>query len=1250
MNRRTFLQSAVAGGSLIIADPAELGAQRAPNTLEGVFRNPPADAGLSVVYHWTGGVVSKEGITADMDGIAASGINTVNWFYFDGNNPEAGTQAPACKTPEWWDLVNHLMSEARRNNLTIAPHVCSSWGPAGSDAITPELSQQHLAWSEVEIEGGRPFGGVLPKPQRQEAAGRRGAGGAAGGAAQAGRGGAGRGAADAQAGAAAAVAFGGGGGRAMTFPDAFRNYYRDLAVLAFPIPADYGETSVTRKAKVTSDLPITDLAKAADPANTERVVDTEKAGYVQFAFDQPFTLRSVTVHPGPTPGAGFGGGFGAGAPGQAPATNPYRIAHGLEVQASDDGVQFRKIGQLEPMYNGWQTTVSALTHTVKETRARFFRLVHHPRPPLGYDEGMRSGTRGGGGDFAHMIEPLGFAHIVLSSTATVHHLPGKSSATWGKSRLVTDEELPASACVPLAGIVDLTSKMKEDGSIAGWTPGPGKWKVQRIGYLSGLEATGGGLQCDKMNREAARIVFQSWFDEIRKRTPDSSKFVNVLNIDSWECRSQNWSPVLRDEFRKRRGYDPIRYLPAMTGVMVESAGATEGFLLDLRRTISECIADNHFGTMYQLAHENNCIVMIEDVNPAVTVDGMEPYKNTDWTGGEFWVRNSTNWKANDMGDGVAGARIYGKKIMFAEAFTGGAWQDHPFALKAMGDHNYTEGLNRMMLHVWNEQHHPTRAPGIPGAGTPFNYLNTWWKAGQAWRDYMKRAQALLQEGQPAADMLYFAGENIPCRSLLKPTLGSCWFADPAPPAGYSHDTLNRDGLLRLAKVQNGRIVVSGLSYRMLVLKADEPYLTPAVAAKLRDLVKAGAVVYGPKPKFSPSNEQGAAGQALVRQVADELWGKIDGRSVTENRVGQGRVFYGKPIAEVLRAIEAQPDVLFTNLVGPDGAPVVVNASVPMGALGVAAGAERKGWGMEFCHRRSPAWDMYFLSNQEFFPVSTDVSFRITGKVPEFWYADSGRIEEAPLWREEAGRTVIPMKFDPSGSVFVIFRRAAAGADPVVQVTGKATGLRLARTAQAAEAWATDAGDWTLKTRSGKSMRVRTASVPAAIAVSGNWNVRFPVRTGPLQLELTEGSWTKHSREDIRFFSGTAVYSKSVEVPAAWKTGGQRIYLDLGDVQNLARVRVNGKDLGVLWKAPYRVDITEAAVGGQNRLELEVTNTWVNRLLGDASKPEAERTTYVAAGRGGGRGGPQITEPIPAGLIGPVRVIAEVKLQAAPLGG
>jgi hypothetical protein len=363
------------------------------------------------------------------------------------------------------------------------------------------------------------------------------------------------------------------------------------------------------------------------------------------------------------------------------------------------------------------------------------------------------------------------------------------------------------------------------------------------------------------------------------------------------------------------------------------------------------------------------------------------------------------------------------------------------------------------------------------------------------------------------------------------------------------------------------------------------------------------------------------------------------------------VCWGKPLEDVLTSLDVAPDVEFTKLVDTaTGKPVVVNMSSPKGTNPVLVGAERKGWGMEYLHKQGQGYEFYFLSNQEYFPVSAEVSFRLTGRIPELWYADTGKIVEAPVWREQGGRTIVPLDFDPAGSVFVVFRKASTGADPVVAMSG-GKGLRLQATASGLETWTTANGEWTLKAKSGRSSPVRATGVPVPIAITGPWNVTFPLKGTARQLDLEAGSWTSHGDEDVKYFSGTATYRKNFTLPAARIVAGQRLLLDLGDVQNLARVRLNGKDLGVLWKAPYVVDVTADVVAGTNRIELEVTNTWFNRLAGDTGKPQDQRVTWAgAAGRGffGGGGGATAAGtppplPLPAGLIGPVRIVFERRL-------
>ena len=175
--------------------------------------------------------------------------------------------------------------------------------------------------------------------------------------------------------------------------------------------------------------------------------------------------------------------------------------------------------------------------------------------------------------------------------------------------------------------------------------------------------------------------------------------------------------------------------------------------------------------------------------------------------------------------------------------------------------------------------------------------------------------------------------------------------------------------------------------------------------------------------------------------------------------------------------------------------------------------------MEYLHKQGQGYEFYFLSNQEYFPVSAEVSFRLTGRIPELWYADTGKIVEAPVWREQGGRTIVPLDFDPAGSVFVVFRKASTGADPVVAMSG-GKGLRLQATASGLETWTTANGEWTLKAKSGRSSPVRATGVPVPIAITGPWNVTFPLKGTARQLELEAGSWTSHGDDDVKYFSGT----------------------------------------------------------------------------------------------------------------------------------
>ena len=1019
-------------------------------------------------------------------------------------------QPPAdALTPLWWEMVEHAANEAERLGLILSLNCCDGWATASGPWITPELSMQHVVWSETTTDGGQRFDAQLPRPPSQH------------------------------------------------------DYYRDITTIAVPYPREWDETSFTRRARITTNLPllVPGAGVLSDPDNSVEVVDTAQAGWIEYDFDAPFTLRSIRVH---TPAA----------PGYSPGV--YRAANSLEVLASDDGATFRRVGSLEYPRHGWQTDLTTLTHAVPPTRARYFRLVHQEIPSdLPYEEEYDFGQD----------NRLRLFSLVLSSQPRIHHLQGKSGDQWAISRRTSAAEIPDSDCVALESIVDLTAQLDASSGRLAWDAPSGRWRILRIGYTttgSQNSAAGGaqGLECDRFSPAAARLQFASWFGlALQKVGPRAAgKVLHILHVDSWEAGAQNWSPEFAIGFARLRGYQLLPYIAVLTGVPVTSADVSERVLLDVRRTINDLMQAGFYEPLAQLAHEHGCLLSAEPPSPTFPCDGLQHYAQVDRPMGEFWLRTPRNDKPTDIKDAVSGARVYGKRVAAAEAFTQGVmqWDEHPFTFKALGDSQYCAGINRFMLHVYAHQPWLDRVPGmtLSGIGTFFSRTQTWWRPGRAWFDYLRRCQALLQEGQAVAEICYFTGENIPARSLLPRQLSV-----PLP-EGYAYDCINRDALLHLAEVHDGWIVLkSGARYRVLVLP-DDVLMTQEIAQKLRELVRAGATVVGPRPERSPSLRGFPGCDAVVREVAEELWGAVTGGTSQpgaggagrSQRARQGRVASGKSLDALLAELSLPPDFEVGG-----AAPVL------------------------WTHRRGAGWDLYFLSNPSEAALDVTASFRLTGRQPQLWHPDRGQVETPPS-RVAAGRTVVHLSLDPAGSVFVVFGAAAHAAQPV-----------------------------------------RTSLEQAVLGIQGPWQVRFADRMeAAVELTLDQlASWTEQSNEEVKYYSGTVLYTVNFEWSRDLVDWSRRALLDLGVVHDLVDVRLNGVDLGVLWKPPFKVVITGALRPGPNRLELAVTNTWRNRIMGDYGKPDSERKTFVLPRLRKGQewlpGGPG-TELSPAGLLGPVRIL------------
>jgi hypothetical protein len=657
------------------------------------------------------------------------------------------------------------------------------------------------------------------------------------------------------------------------------------------------------------------------------------------------------------------------------------------------------------------------------------------------------------------------------------------------------------------------------------------------------------------------------------------KSLKYLHDDSWEVGLPNWTRGFLDEFKTYRGYDARPYLPVLAGHAVGSAEISDRFLHDFRKTIADCLAENHYGRFAELAHARGLNIHPEGGGPCwpqvVPMDALKNLGRCDIPMGEFWHsqhwHEGTNQNTNGKQTATA-AHIYGKRWVMAEAFTsiGPHWMEGPADLKATADIAFCEGINRFVHHTSTASRPEDGKPGYEYfAGTHFNPNITWWEQAGAWTDYISRCQWLLSQGLFVADVLYYNGDGAP--NLVEPK-----HVDPSLGKGYDYDVCNAEVLLTRVSVEDGRIILpDGMSYRVLVLP-DRKSMPVEILARIKELVEAGATVIGPRPEKDPGLKNYPQCDERLKAMASELWGPCDGETIKHRRAGKGHIVWGQSLREVLTERGVEPDFEYAG--------------------------ENKDAFLDFIHRRTDQADIYMVVNRRARAERIDCSFRIKGKQPEFWDPVSGTMVGATVFQQKQGRTIVPVELASHGSMFVIFQN---------------------RTSQ----------------RVVGNMNDPFAKKSTVQKLSGPWQVQFdPEWGGPGSVVFEKlDDWTQREEPGIKFYSGKATYHKTFDLPKSSPKGKQRVYLNLGKVKNLAEVRVNGKELGVIWTAPWQVDITQAVKATGNKLEIDVVNLWPNRLIGDAALPPEKRLTKTNVNTF-----KQNSPLLPSGLLGPVQLITSSK--------
>ena len=709
-----------------------------------------------------------------------------------------------------------------------------------------------------------------------------------------------------------------------------------------------------------------------------------KPAWIQFEFAQPFRARafSIALYGGGGPGGAFPSG---------------------EVQASKNGTNFSTLVTLPgPAHRA----APLRTFSLPETSARFYRVLLVPPHPPARREGNIPSRR-----LPTPPQEFRIAAMEFHSGAHVHRWEEKAGfGTMFEYESAPTPAVPTAAAISKASVLDLTSRMAKDGSLD-WDVPEGKWVILRLGHsLTGetihpAPPDETGYEVDKLSRKHVESYLHGYIDPLAETLgPEFGKTFKYFLMDSWEAGLQNWTDDMLKEFRAHRGYDPIPYLPVLTGRVVESAEVSDRFLWDLRRTIADLVAENHYGVVAEFLHQRGLQVFAEaaGVGFPTIQDALQNKGKVDIPMGEFWTVakpgvHRPEFHA-DIREAASAVHIYGKNIVGAESFTAALTDDFgpPSKLKELADYNLALGVN--CFSIASSVHQPFVEGHKPGFtlsiyGQHFTRNITYAEQAGPWMAYLARNSYMLRQGMFVGDLAYYYGEGAPVAVPYWENV------KPEPPEGYAYDYVNAEVLLTRMSVENGRLVLpDGMSYRVLVLPDTLNRHTPPVLRKIRDLVVAGATIVGPKPTTSPSLTNYPSVDEEIRALASQVWGDCDGRTITEHACGKGKVYWGRPLPEVMEALATPPDFEYTR-----------------------PGIDTM---LMYIHRHSADADIYFVANRRDRVEDVEVCFRVEGKAAELWHPDTGEIEAAE-YRIENGRTTVPLRLDPWGSVLVVFRNPAA---------------------------------------------------------------------------------------------------------------------------------------------------------------------------------------------------------------------------------
>ncbi len=811
-------------------------------------------------------------------------------------------------------------------------------------------------------------------------------------------------------------------------------------------------------------------------------------------------------------------------------------------------------------------------------------------------------------------------------------IPGEVKAP-EKLLAVEAAEVSAQGGVRLESLVDLTARVR-DGQLSDWQVPAGRWLLMTFvsGYtgmkVKRASVGGEGLVLDHFSREALELHL--------KHNGDFQKpylaGVKTIFMDSWEVYGSNWTPSMPEEFEKRRGYSILPYLPALF-LPTGDVGARVRY--NFRWTLSELALENFFAPLNAWAHANGFLTRIQA--HGTPADILEAYGVNDYPEGESYGEQD-RWQINirDRKLASSAAHLFGRNQVSGEAFT---WLRCPQFqvtlenMKAAADAMYLDGINQLYYHGVPLTPSWVGAPGwYYYAATDVSRWNTWWPYLKSLSDYIRRADFMLQQGTPVARVaVYLPIEDVWSKAqgswddlagALEKHLSEGGETSTAAmlaglqDGGFDFDFINAHRLLA-ARVDSQGLHAGPMNYRIVILPKLES-IEPEALERLRDFGRAGGTVIAIHrlPDRSPGLVEAAARDEHVKDLARKIFGE---NPETNRTPWRGELRARGHSCGAGEGIFLPPDPYQSLLPRAFPLPRVVPKIVPPDLI-----VEPHDHNIGFVRRETADRKIWFIANLSARRKQFRARFPLSDWTPYLFDAMSGSVEPLRRIHQEGDSLLADLTLGPWDSVFVVFRPVPPPGGVLDSNTQRI--LDVASDGKTVEAETDQNGVLYARTQAGV-VKAEVSGIPAPLVLDGPWKLHA---NGVEQQLESLVSWTRIP--GLHNFSGTGSYRTEFVLPTSFVSERSRIILELGEVDNIAEVRVNGKSVGVAWKQPYEVDITAVAHAGANTLEIRVTNLLVNRMrVKQPSAPDRPPAMSPQMLRD------YLPEPATSGLLGPVRV-------------